>query len=33
MGKIIAIVLLALVGYAVLQVLPDLQRYLRLSTM
>lgn len=33
MGKIIAVVLLALVGFAILQILPDLQRYLKLSTM
>lgn len=33
MGKLVAIVLLALVGYAILQALPDLQRYLKLSSM
>lgn len=33
MGKLIAVVLLALVGYAILQALPDLQRYLKISTM
>ncbi len=33
MGKLIAVVLLALVGYAVLQMLPDIQRYLKISTM
>jgi exosortase/archaeosortase len=33
MGKFIAIVLLALIGYAILQVIPDLQRYLKISTM
>lgn len=33
MGKLIAVVLLALVGYAILQAVPDIQRYLRISTM
>ncbi|MHB8597709.1 MAG: DUF6893 family small protein [Ktedonobacteraceae bacterium] len=33
MGKLVALVLLALVGYLVLQMIPDLQRYLKISTM
>ena len=33
MGKLVAIVLLALIGYAVLQMIPDIQRYLKISTM
>ncbi len=33
MGKLVAIVLLALAGYVVLQIIPDLQRYLKISTM
>jgi len=33
MGKLIAVVLLALAGYAILQALPDIQRYLKISSM
>lgn len=33
MRKLVALALLALVGYVVIQALPDLQRYLKLRSM